>query len=69
MRLPWLPPTAYSLIYTKLINLLLGNLSPEQQSQIEVEIANQISSTLVEPSSDSQNPATSNSDQPIESND
>ncbi|MBD2168053.1 hypothetical protein H6G04_27080 [Calothrix membranacea FACHB-236] len=33
-----LPPSAFNLVYRKVINLLLGNLSPEQQSVIEQEI-------------------------------
>lgn len=34
-----LPPTAFSIVYSKLINLLLGNLSPDQQRAIEQELA------------------------------
>ncbi|MBD2196606.1 MULTISPECIES: hypothetical protein [Calothrix] len=33
-----LPPTAYLILYKKLITLLLGNLSPEQEREIEEEI-------------------------------
>lgn len=33
-----LPPTAYLILYKKIINLLLGNLSPEQERVIEDEV-------------------------------